>query len=114
MHRSVNGTGASFITTSDLVFQSEFFTSSYSITAIYITVVLTVGSFLRSCLSSPLSKIMYEEFQYADDLMSLCDGIFIARRTGDLLKEEDLYRKLIRIYRSPSTLIALTRRKKKD
>ena len=105
------GTGVEFITISDLVLQVAILLQSYSIAAIYITVVVTVSAYLRSLLSNPVSNAMFTEFQNVDDMISFCDGIFIARRTGDLFREEELFRKLLKLYRSPNALVALTRRK---
>ena len=40
--------------------------------------------------------------------------LYIARSQGDLVLEEELYRVLISIYRSPQVLFELTRRKIKQ
>ena len=55
-----------------------------------------------------LIKVIYEEMPNTDDLLDLCQGIFIARLEGDLIKENTLYDLLIRIYRSPEILLKLT------
>ena len=91
-------------------------TASAGIVTLYVTVVLTVGRFLRIFVSDQVDRIIYYDLQNADDLFDLCEGIFIARTTGDLESEETMYRNLVRIYRSPELLIQLTRRKvlKKD
>jgi hypothetical protein len=55
--------------------------------------------------------IIYYDMNNVDDLQQLCEAIFVARSVGDLLREETMFRVLIRIYRSPEMLIKLTRRK---
>ena len=41
-------------------------------------------------------------------LHELLDGLYIARRRRDLLKETELYEATLRLYRSPETLLQLT------
>lgn len=43
-----------------------------------------------------------------DNLFELCEGIYIYRNSRRLKKENSLYDLLIRIYRSPETLIRIT------
>ena len=45
---------------------------------------------------------------YCDDIIEFCDAIYMARRDGDLRREQRLYELLIRMYRSPEILINLT------
>jgi len=46
--------------------------------------------------------------------MQMCDDIFTARKYGDLVLEECLYRELIEIYRDPEQLIQITAKEKQD
>lgn len=43
-----------------------------------------------------------------NDLFELCEGVYIYRNQRKLDKENSLYDLLIRIYRSPETLIKIT------
>jgi hypothetical protein len=48
----------------------------------------------------------------ADELLKLVEAIYVARTIRDFKRESLLYRYLVRIFRSPETLIKVTRRKK--
>lgn len=52
--------------------------------------------------------MIYEEMPDTEQLFEICEGIFIAQLEGDLVKEKRLYDLLIRMYRSPETLIKIT------
>jgi hypothetical protein len=52
--------------------------------------------------------VIYEELPDPGVLFELCEGVYIYRSLGDLVKENKLYDLLIRIYRSPETLIKIT------
>jgi hypothetical protein len=45
-----------------------------------------------------------------EQLLEICEGIYIAQLEGDLVKEKRFYDLLIRMYRSPETLIKINRR----
>uniref|UniRef100_A0A8C6TAW8 Piezo non-specific cation channel R-Ras-binding domain-containing protein n=1 Tax=Neogobius melanostomus TaxID=47308 RepID=A0A8C6TAW8_9GOBI len=74
-------------------------------------VVLVIGKFVREFFSGISHSIMFEELPCVDRILKLCTDIFLVR-TGDreLELEEELYAKLIFLYRSPETLIKWTRR----
>ena len=42
------------------------------------------------------------------DVFDLCEAVAIARREGSLLREAQLYETILRLYRSPETLLRLT------
>jgi hypothetical protein len=46
---------------------------------------------------------------YCEEIIEFCDSIYMARRNGDLVREQKLYELLIRMYRSPEILINLSK-----
>lgn len=78
---------------------------------LYASVVLVIGKFVREFFSGISHSIMFEELPNVDRILKLCTDIFLVRETGELELEEDLYAKLIFLYRSPETMIKWTREK---
>ena len=70
--------------------------------------MFAIGKFIRLFFDRISQRVIYEEMPNTDDLMDLCESIYIARAEGDLHNEQRLYELLIRIYRSPEILIKLT------
>ncbi|XP_030629584.1 piezo-type mechanosensitive ion channel component 2 [Chanos chanos] len=87
------------------------FLAGYGIMGLYASVVLVIGKFVREFFSGISHKIMFEELPNVDRILKLCTDIFLVRETGELDLEEDLYAKLIFLYRSPETMIKWTREK---
>lgn len=94
----------------DFVFGSLFGASisNISVIGLYATFVFAIGKFIRLIFDRISQRVIYEEMPNTDDLMDLCESIYIARAEGDLYNEQRLYELLIRIYRSPEILIKLT------
>uniref|UniRef100_A0AAR2KBK7 Piezo-type mechanosensitive ion channel component n=1 Tax=Pygocentrus nattereri TaxID=42514 RepID=A0AAR2KBK7_PYGNA len=88
------------------------FLAGYGIMGLYMSVVLVIGKFVREFFSGISHTIMFEELPNVDRILKLCTDIFLVRETGELDLEEDLYAKLIFLYRSPETMIKWTREKK--
>uniref|UniRef100_A0A4W4EV46 Piezo-type mechanosensitive ion channel component n=1 Tax=Electrophorus electricus TaxID=8005 RepID=A0A4W4EV46_ELEEL len=89
------------------------FLAGYGIMGLYASVVLVIGKFVREFFSGISHSIMFEELPCVDRILKLCNDIFLVRETGELELEEDLYAKLIFLYRSPETMIKWTREKTK-
>ncbi|KAI1888972.1 hypothetical protein AGOR_G00174270 [Albula goreensis] len=87
------------------------FLAGYGIMGLYASVVLVIGKFVREFFSGISHSIMFEELPCVDRILKLCTDIFLVRETGELELEEDLYAKLIFLYRSPETMIKWTREK---
>uniref|UniRef100_A0A3B3X111 Uncharacterized protein n=1 Tax=Poecilia mexicana TaxID=48701 RepID=A0A3B3X111_9TELE len=81
------------------------------IMGLYASVVLVIGKFVREFFSGISHTIMFEELPNVDRILKLCTDIFLVRETGELDLEEDMYAKLIFLYRSPETMIKWTREK---
>ncbi|XP_076004427.1 piezo-type mechanosensitive ion channel component 2 isoform X1 [Genypterus blacodes] len=87
------------------------FLAGYGIMGLYASVVMVIGKFVREFFSGISHTIMFEELPNVDRILKLCTDIFLVRETGELDLEEDMYAKLIFLYRSPETMIKWTREK---
>ena len=85
------------------------FHSTHRIIGLYVSVVLVIGSALRSYVSSLPGKIKIDEIPDPDSLLELCEDIFYVREDGQLQEEEILVGRLFFIFRSSSRLIHETR-----
>ena len=104
--------GVNFITVSNPLF-SQFVEAagiSYSIVAVYIGVVLTVGRFVRMLFANAIQRVFFEDMLNTEPLLLLCEAIRIARHQRSLYREHQLYRRLIFILRNPQIMVRLTRR----
>ncbi|KAM4894472.1 piezo-type mechanosensitive ion channel component 1 isoform 3-T3 [Sylvia borin] len=88
------------------------FLAGYGIMGLYVSIVLVIGKFVRGFFSEISHSIMFEELPCVDRILKLCQDIFLVRETGELELEEELYAKLIFLYRSPETMIKWTREKR--
>ncbi|XP_043937510.1 piezo-type mechanosensitive ion channel component 1 [Protopterus annectens] len=87
------------------------FLAGYGIMGLYVSIVLVIGKFVRGFFSEISHSIMFEELPCVDRILKLCKDIFLVRERGELELEEELYAKLIFLYRSPETMIKWTREK---
>lgn len=83
----------------------------YGIIPLYLTVVFMVGSWVRGLFADQVSSIIYDDMHNVDALVVLCETIYGSRIAGDYPMEEATFRKLVRIYRDPTLLLKLTRRR---
>ncbi|XP_011880859.1 PREDICTED: piezo-type mechanosensitive ion channel component 1 isoform X3 [Vollenhovia emeryi] len=85
------------------------FISGFGILGLYTTAVIVISQMMRKVVSDMAPKIMFDDLPYVDRILRLCLDIYLVRESGDLCLEEDLFAKLIFLYRSPETLIRWTR-----
>ncbi|XP_018115987.1 piezo-type mechanosensitive ion channel component 1 isoform X2 [Xenopus laevis] len=84
------------------------FLAGYGIMGLYVSIVLVIGKFVRGFFSEISHSIMFEELPCVDQILKLCQDIYVVRERGELELEEELYAKLIFLYRSPETMIKWT------
>ncbi|KAL6263389.1 hypothetical protein P5V15_006180 [Pogonomyrmex californicus] len=89
--------------------ESLSFISGFGILGLYTTAVIVISQLMRKVVSDMAPKIMFDDLPYVDRILRLCLDIYLVRESGDLCLEEDLFAKLIFLYRSPETLIRWTR-----
>ncbi|XP_039538846.1 LOW QUALITY PROTEIN: piezo-type mechanosensitive ion channel component 2 [Pimephales promelas] len=87
------------------------FLAGYGIVGLYMSVVLVIGKFVREFFTGISRSIMYEELPCVDRVLKLCNDIFVVREAGEMEMEEQLFDKLIFLYRSPETMIKMTHQK---
>ena len=54
-------------------------------------------------------KVIYTQMPNVDKVLQLCLDIYLVRESKEFSLEEDLYAKLLFLYRSPETLIKWTK-----
>jgi hypothetical protein len=99
-----------FVTVSNRIFAGPLSNLSLSITAVYITILFTIGQFVRLAFGNQVTRIPEDDLPNANKLVQIVEGIYIARQKRQLVKESLLYRRLIKIYRTPALLLMLTTR----
>lgn len=83
------------------------------IIGLYTTLIFVFSRMLRGTIfSGSSSKIMFDDLPYVDRVLQLCLDIYLVRESFEFTLEEDLFAKLIFLYRSPETMIKWTRPKK--
>ncbi|KAF2363287.1 Piezo non-specific cation channel R-Ras-binding domain, partial [Trinorchestia longiramus] len=85
------------------------FISGGGIVGMYTTIVLLVSKMLRGHFENVSATIMFDDMPNVDRLLQLCLDIYLVRESNELELEEDLFAKLIFLFRSPETLIKWTR-----
>ncbi|XP_034113348.1 piezo-type mechanosensitive ion channel component [Drosophila albomicans] len=102
--------GIVFYIFSDKSFPSTMsFVEKTGIIGLYTTCVYVVSRIIRSLIANNHRRIMFEDLPYVDRILKLCNDIYLVRETKEYRLEEDLYGKLLFLYRSPETLIKWTR-----
>ena len=83
----------------------------YSILGLYVSMVLVIGRLVRGFFAGGAAQIMFMELPNVDNILSLCLNLYMARECGDYRLEEQLFSKLLFVYRSTETMIRFTREK---
>ena len=74
--------------------------------------VLVIGRFIRSYISSLPTQLLMNEILYPERLLELCKDIFLVRESKHFRLEEILVGKLFFIFRSPRMVVRLTEQAK--
>ncbi|XP_031619369.1 piezo-type mechanosensitive ion channel component isoform X2 [Contarinia nasturtii] len=96
-------------------FSDKLFPTSLSwltaggVIGIYTTFVFVASRFFRGLFSGSSFNIMYSELPFVDRILQLCLDIYLVRESLEFSLEEDLFAKLIFLYRSPEVMIRWTR-----
>ncbi|KAL5279172.1 hypothetical protein ACFFRR_003664 [Megaselia abdita] len=99
-------------TFNDRRFPSHFdFLTAGGIIGLYTTFVILISKVLKGFLSGQNRRIMFEDLPYVDRVLQLCLDIYLVREALEFALEEDLFAKLLFLYRSPETMIKWTRPK---
>lgn len=75
------------------------------------SLVLVIGRFVRMMFSGISYTIMFDELPNVDRILKLVLDIYLVRESGEMELEEDLTARLFFLYRSPETLIKVTKDK---
>lgn len=81
--------------------------------AMYVSIVIVVGRLIRTLFTHSPTDVMVTEIPNPDFLLKICLDIYLVREAKDFFLEQDLFAKLIFLFRSPATLIQWTRMKHK-
>lgn len=80
-----------------------------SIIGLYISFILVIGRFVRIHTSGLVQNIMFDHLPFVDKVWTLCKDVFQVREAKEFRMEEELFAKLVFLYRSPQTMIKETR-----
>ena len=78
------------------------------IVAFYSIIFLGAFRIVRGFTADSRHRIHIDELPDARDLVDLCDGVYIARRSSDLERETSLFETILRLYRSPEAMLSVT------
>ena len=88
--------------------------SIHSIIGLYLSFILVVGRFLRMSSTGLIQKIQFIHLPNVDKIMKLCLDFYLVREAGEFELEEELFAKLIFLYRSTETMVKVTRNDNKE
>ncbi|XP_074646694.1 piezo-type mechanosensitive ion channel component 1-like isoform X3 [Tubulanus polymorphus] len=87
----------------------SFLPGKGTIIGLYISFILVIGTLIRGWFTGLKEDVKYRQMPYVDRNLELCFNIYLARESKDLYLEEELYAKLLFLYRSPETMIAYSK-----
>uniref|UniRef100_T1IYG5 Uncharacterized protein n=1 Tax=Strigamia maritima TaxID=126957 RepID=T1IYG5_STRMM len=100
----------SIVSFNDKVFPATLaLLSGFGLMGLYTTLVLLASRYVRAIFAGVSYTIMFDDMPNVDRILQLCLDIYLVRESQELKLEEDLFAKLIFLYRSPETLIKWTR-----
>ena len=76
--------------------------------AFYALVVYGFGRLVRDVFGGTRYRLAIDEMPDTRDVVDLLEGVYIARRAGDLPQETLLQETVVRLYRSAESLTRLT------
>jgi len=71
----------------------------FRIIGLYVSLVIVIGQFVRTLTSDSTYTIMFEELPDVDRIFRICKDLYLVRESGELQLEEDLFSKLIFLFR---------------
>ena len=86
--------------------------TKFGVIGLYSVFVYGIGRFLRLAVTNLRMRIMYEDLPTTRRLVALCQDVYIARAEGLLALEEELYGALLAVYRLPSMLYELSKKRR--
>lgn len=101
------------ITVSDLIVKGlrKWGFDFYGLTALYFFVLITIGDTVKTFFRGRLYNVQYTEIPEPDHILELIQGIYLVREenyVGHLKDEVRIFETLIRLLRSPETLLHVT------
>ncbi|KAJ2953802.1 hypothetical protein O0L34_g1430 [Tuta absoluta] len=90
------------------------FISGGGIIGLYTTFVFLASRVIRGFFSGIYTKIMFDDLPNVDRVLQLCLDIYLVREALEMALEEDLFAKLVFLYRSPETMIKWSRPREED
>nr|CAD7588074.1 unnamed protein product [Timema genevievae] len=93
----------------DRILQVNVTRCQHFIIGLYTTLVLIASNVIRGNFTGICNTIMFDDMPNVDRILQLCLDIYLVRESGEFALEEDLFAKLVFLYRSPETLIKWSR-----
>ena len=86
-----------------------YYPTVFSVIGLYLSFILLIGRMLRISTTGQSVTISFRELPHVDNILRLCLDIYLVREMQEFRLEEDLYAKLIFVYRSAETRVKWTR-----
>ncbi|EEB17348.1 conserved hypothetical protein [Pediculus humanus corporis] len=88
------------------------FISGKGIIGLYVSIVFVMWTLVRGFFTGISFKIMFDDMPNVDRILQLCLDIYLVRESNEFALEEDLFAKLVFLYRSPETIIKWTKERR--